>query len=156
MSGAASRNRGARAERAVVAYLRANGWPDARRYLAGDGRQPGDIDAIPGVVIEVKDQARACWPLWIRQAKAEANGRLWTVVRRTRGVPDVGMWAAVVDETRVFPSRTVARYSGSDYVEALSDRSLVYDPKRRVVAIRFGCLVERLKDAGYGWPEDAA
>lgn len=41
---AAERRRGADAERAVVNYLRAAGWPDTRRYLAGDGRQPGDID----------------------------------------------------------------------------------------------------------------
>ena len=55
MNGRANRARGARAEVAVVNWLRDHGYPDARRYLAGDGRQPGDIDAIPGVSIEVKD-----------------------------------------------------------------------------------------------------
>lgn len=94
---AANRRRGADAERAVVAYLRANGWPDARRYLAGDGRQPGDIDAWPGVAIEVKDRAGSSWPSWCAQAVAEAGpNRVPVVVRRTRGVPDVGQW-----ETRV-------------------------------------------------------
>lgn len=93
--GAAERRRGADAERAVVAYLRSVGWPDARRYLAGDGRQPGDIDAIPGVVIEVKDVARSCWPTWCRQALAEAGpDRVAIVVRRERGVADVGRWPA--------------------------------------------------------------
>ena len=48
-SGRANRRRGADAERQVVNYLREHGYPDARRYLAGDSRQPGDIDAIPGV-----------------------------------------------------------------------------------------------------------
>lgn len=62
-SGRANRRRGADAERQVVNYLREHGYPDARRYLAGDSRQPGDIDAIPGVSIEVKDRARSAWPL---------------------------------------------------------------------------------------------
>jgi hypothetical protein len=92
MSGA-ERARGARAEVAVVNWLRANGFVDARRYLAGDGRQPGDIDAIPGVVIEVKDVARSAWPTWCNQALDEAGPeRIAAVVRRTRGVPDVGRW----------------------------------------------------------------
>lgn len=94
---AANRRRGQRAEVAVVNYLRASGWPDARRYLAGDGRQPGDIDAWPGISIEVKDHARSAWPSWCAQAVDEAGpNRIPVVVRRTRGVPDVGRW-----ETRV-------------------------------------------------------
>jgi hypothetical protein len=95
MTGAASRRRGADAERKVVNWLRDNGYPDARRYLAGDGRQPGDIDAIPGVVIEVKDVAASAWPSWCRQAETQAGpDRLPIVVRRTRGVPDVAQWSA--------------------------------------------------------------
>lgn len=91
--GAAERRRGADAERAVVAYLRSVGWPDARRYLAGDGRQPGDIDWHPLIVLEVKDCARSAWPTWCRQAVAQAGpGQVPCVVRRTRGVPDVGQW----------------------------------------------------------------
>ncbi len=95
MSGAANRRRGADAERAVVAWLREHGYPDARRYLAGDGRQPGDIDAIPGVCIEVKDRKQSAWPTWIRQAVLEAGqDRLAVVVRRSRGKPAVGEWEA--------------------------------------------------------------
>lgn len=95
MSGAASRRRGADAERKVVNWLRVNGYPDARRYLAGDGRQPGDIDAIPGVVIEVKDVASSAWPSWCAQAVAQAGpDRMPIVVRRTRGVPDPALWSA--------------------------------------------------------------
>lgn len=78
-------------------WLRANGWPDARRYLAGDGRQPGDLDWHPLVACEVKDRADSAWPAWCRQAAQEARpGMVPMVVRRTRGVPDVGLW-----ETRV-------------------------------------------------------
>ena len=90
---AANRARGARAEVAVVNWLRGHGCPDARRYLAGDGRQPGDIDAIPGVSIEVKDRKQSAWPTWRELALAEAGpNRIAVVVRRTRGVPDVGLW----------------------------------------------------------------
>jgi hypothetical protein len=97
--GRSNRNRGVRAEVQVVNYLRANGYPDARRYLAGDGRQPGDIDAHPLLVIEVKDCAASSWPTWCRQAAAEAPpGTVPVVVRRTRGVTDVGLWECRVEE----------------------------------------------------------
>ena len=94
MNGRANRARGARAEVAVVNWLRDHGYPDARRYLAGDGRQPGDIDAIPGVSIEVKDVAASAWPTWCQQAVDASGGRIPVVVRRTRGVTDVGEWQA--------------------------------------------------------------
>ncbi len=94
---AANRRRGARAEVAVVNYLKANGYPDARRYLAGDGRQPGDVDFHPLVCLEVKDRAESSWPSWCRQAASEARaGMVPVVVRRTRGVTDVGLWGCRV------------------------------------------------------------
>jgi len=90
---AANRKRGQRAEVAVVNYLRSQGWPDARRYLSGDGRQPGDVDWHPLICLEVKDRADSAWPSWCRQAAAEAPaGTVPVVVRRTRGVPYVGQW----------------------------------------------------------------
>ena len=77
----------------VVNFLRSQGWPDARRYLAGDGRQPGDIDWHPLITLEVKDVASSSWPTWCRQAAKEARpGMVPVVVRRVRGVPDVGAW----------------------------------------------------------------
>ena len=102
MTGAANRRRGADAERAVVNYLRANGYPDARRTLAGDGLQPGDIDFAPGIHLEVKDVASSAWPSWRAQAVAECRGRIPIVVRRTRGVPDVGRWAAQIPWASAF------------------------------------------------------
>ena len=94
---AANRRRGADAERAVVNYLRNNGFPNARRFLAGDGRQPGDIDGVPGVCIEVKDVAQSRWPSWRAQLlKQTPEGNVSVLVRRTRGVRDVGMWDAQI------------------------------------------------------------
>lgn len=80
----------------MVAWLRAHGHPDARRYLAGDGKQPGDVDAIPGVTLEVKDQNDYDISGWLRQAVAESRGRIAVVVMHPRGVADVGDWWAVM------------------------------------------------------------
>lgn len=96
---AANRRRGHDAERAVVKWLKANGYPDARTtraMLGHDGATaPGDVWAVPGVVIEVKDVAASAWPSWRKQALTDADGRFVpVVVRRTRGEPDVGMWTA--------------------------------------------------------------
>jgi len=101
VSGAANRRRGADAERMVVNYLRANGYPHARRHLAGDGRQPGDIDGVPFTCIEVKDRKSSSWPGWQRQAQLEAgDNRRAVVVRRTRGNPNVGEWVARWEDPR--------------------------------------------------------
>jgi hypothetical protein len=91
---AANRRRGHDAERAVVLWLRAHGYPDAhttRSQLGHDGfHAPGDVVGPVGLVIEVKDVAASCWPTWCRQARLEAEGRPWVVVRRIRGRGDVG------------------------------------------------------------------
>lgn len=95
---AANRRRGHNAERDVAKHLRRNGWPDActtRAKLGHDGAHaPGDIDFAPGVCLEVKDVAGSSWPSWRAQCVAEAGGRIPVVVRRTRGVTDVGQWEA--------------------------------------------------------------
>lgn len=91
--GRSNRRRGANAERLVVVYLHSQGWPDARRYLSGDGKQPGDLDWHPCIVAEVKDCAESRWPSWQRQAIAQCKeGQAPVVVRRTRGNPDPGRW----------------------------------------------------------------
>lgn len=119
MTGAASRRRGADAERRVVHWLRHNGHPDARRTLAGDGRQPGDISALPGVLVEVKDRTGSSWPAWCRDAQctAERSGlAAVVVVRRIRGVPDVASWPARhTDDHR----RPVDEWTRSTFAAAL-------------------------------------
>ena len=104
--GKMSRDKGARAERAVVAHLRQNGYPDARRYLAGDGRQPGDIDAVPGVSIEVKNASTYTISAWLRQAIDEAGpDRLPVVMMHPKGVAldDVANWWVVMRVSDFLP-----------------------------------------------------
>lgn len=97
--GRAARAKGHRAERAVVAWLRAHGHPDAattRHRLGHDGwHAPGDVIGVPGLVIECKAVAASSWGSWCRQAEEEANGTPWCVVRRQPGVTDVGAWPCV-------------------------------------------------------------
>ena len=95
--GKANRSKGHRAERAVVTYLREQGWPDAmttRRKLGHDGATaPGDIDWHPLVCLEVKDVAKSAWPTWCRQAVAECReGMVPAVVRKTGPLTDPGSW----------------------------------------------------------------
>jgi len=97
VTGKASRDRGANAERAVVNWLRNNGYPDARRHHGADGRAPGDIMGVAGVTIEVKDRASSSFPTWRAQLLAETPaGDTPILVRRTRGVTDVGQWDAEI------------------------------------------------------------
>lgn len=96
------RRKGADAERALIRWLRTNGYPDARRYLAGDGRQPGDIDGVPGVCLDVKNRATLDLPGWLRQLDAEARtGALPFVVVKLRGVTDPGDWALITRVRRL-------------------------------------------------------
>lgn len=96
MNGKGIRAKGQRAEVATVNWLRAHGWPDARRYLAGDGRQPGDIDGIPGVCIDVKDRQAHAFGEWLRQVEKEAGPNLPVVLVKPRGEADPGRWWAVL------------------------------------------------------------
>lgn len=90
---ARSRTRGRRSETMVANYLR-QWWPDARRVLAGDGKQHCDVEFHPLVSLEVKAlAATTAWPTWCRQAAAQAHpGTVPVVVHRTPGVLDVAAW----------------------------------------------------------------
>ena len=120
--GRRNRARGGDAERKVVKAAKAAGFPNARRYGAGDGAQPGDVDLGDRgarLCLEVKDVASSSWPKWLRQAADEAAARdlVPVVVRRTRGLPEAGKWpavlpaAALVDLGGVVPLTRVVRGS---------------------------------------------
>lgn len=114
---AANRRRGADAERRVVRWLRENGYPDARRVLAGDGRQDSDVSFHPLISLEVKDRQASAWPTWCRQAVAQAHpGTVPVVVRRTRGVTDVGLWQVRIP---LSGARAIGLRLGLVYVHAV-------------------------------------
>lgn len=91
MAGSYSRNKGLKAERDLITWLRANGYPQARRYLAGDGKQPGDIEGL-GCCVEVKAGARLRLRQWLRQLDEERDGQPGFLVWREPAHPDPATW----------------------------------------------------------------
>lgn len=91
--------KGRRAELAVAEYLRTAGFPNAeptRRSGWADDR--GDIDGIPGVVVEVKDCKRFELAAWMTEteievASAKATTGVLVVKRRLHSSP--AGWYAV-------------------------------------------------------------
>ena len=91
--------KGDKAERDVAAYLAAHGFPYAERaYGAGRPDDVGDIDGIPGVVVEVKNHTKITIPAWLNELEVEmSNARAvhGAVVAKRRGSTDVGSWYAI-------------------------------------------------------------
>ena len=106
--GNAPRRKGALAEQRVVSWLRSNGFPDARRFLAGDGRQPGDIDGVPGVCLDIKNANRYQLTQWLTQLDEEARaGALPFLVVKLPRITDPGEWA-LITRVRELPRITDA------------------------------------------------
>lgn len=98
MTGAGARRKGSAAERAVVAYLRANGFPSAERRLSGGPDDRGDIAELgPGLVLEVKDRQQAKPSVWADQLQGEmeaADADVGAVIWKRAGITDVSRWHA--------------------------------------------------------------
>jgi hypothetical protein len=91
--------KGSSAERAVVDYLRAHGFPHAERRLAGSSKDRGDIAGMPGVVVEVKNCERTNLAGWLAEAEVgQANDRAdyGVVWHKRRGRGDAGQWYATL------------------------------------------------------------
>jgi len=92
------KRKGNAAERAVVDYLRRQGFTQARRTQAGTRGDIGDVDGVPGFAIEVKNHARLDLAGWVAQMVAEMeqkgveNG---VVIAKKRGTTDPGEWYAI-------------------------------------------------------------
>lgn len=98
--GGMSRRKGAVAERAAVNFLRGRGVPADRTSRGADVHGMGDIDGIPGVVIEVKSAKTPAPLAWLRQLDAEmaaADADTGVIWWKPSGVPmgDVPRWIAV-------------------------------------------------------------
>lgn len=97
--GRAPRDRGARAERAVAAYLRERIWPRAERRQQGAPDDTGDMTGIPlPVIIDVKDHETIKLAAFIDQLLAEqerAGARHGVVFVKRRRRTDPAEWYAV-------------------------------------------------------------
>ena len=86
------KTRGYRTQKVIADYLK-QFW--AYADTAGTGRQGEDILNIPTVSIEVKARADFQPLAWIKQAQANANGKLPMVIMRCNGQgEDVGQYLA--------------------------------------------------------------
>jgi hypothetical protein len=93
------KRKGNSAELAVAKWLREWGWVNAERSRAGWQDDRGDIDGVPGVVVEVKNQKTIDIPGYLAELEVEMeNADAWTgvcIVKR-RGSVDVDDWYAMM------------------------------------------------------------
>ena len=93
------KRKGSAAELAVAKWLRKLGWIHAERSRAGWTDDRGDIDGMPGVCIEVKNEKKIDIPGYLRELEVEiANAQAWTgtVIVKRRGSMNVDDWYAVM------------------------------------------------------------
>ena len=92
------KRKGHAAERAVADWLRKQGF-QADRIQAGTHKDIGDINGLPGVVIEVKDRKAHSWHGYFQQLwRQMANAKAWTgvIIAKRPGVTNVNEWMAVM------------------------------------------------------------
>lgn len=153
--GKSNRRKGAQAERDVVTWLRANGWPGAERAIATGNRSgdrvrldPGDISGTPGLVWQVKDTATFDQPAQRTAALAEteaqrvaAGAEIGLLVRRKRGTTNVAQWEA---------------WLSAHVLSRLLLKLPIHDLDRRgyPVCLPLGIVAYELRRSGYGTPID--
>jgi hypothetical protein len=93
------KRKGSAAELAVAKWLRKLGWIHAERSRCGWSDDRGDIDGLPGIVIEVKAEKKFDLPGYLRELEVEIdNAKAWTgtVIIKRRGSTNVDDWYAVM------------------------------------------------------------
>ena len=91
----AAKRKGSQAERDVVVWLKANGYPYADRRVAGATLDKGDISGVLGVTIEVKNHRRMDLAGWVGELEVEMkNDNAWTgtVIHKRSGKGNVDDW----------------------------------------------------------------
>ena len=90
------KRKGHAAERAVVKWLRTYGFK-ANRVQAGRPDDQGDIEGLPGVVIEVKDRKQHNFEDYFTQLRRQIQAKdAWTgvIILKRRGQTDPADWIA--------------------------------------------------------------
>jgi hypothetical protein len=104
--GKANRRRGAVAERALVTWLRENGFPQAERAVRTgyrvSGRESadlGDVTGMPGIVVQVTDRDDLDQDAVLtrrlsdtERQRAAANADVGLLVQRRRGTTNPSRW----------------------------------------------------------------
>ena len=93
------KRKGSAAELAVAKWLKEWGWLNAERSRAGWQDDRGDIEGVPGVCIEVKNQKQFDIPGWLEELRVEMeNSDAWTgtLIVKRRGSSDVDDWYAIM------------------------------------------------------------
>jgi hypothetical protein len=93
------KRKGSAAELAVAKWLKEWGWMNAERSRAGWQDDRGDIEGVPGVCIEVKNQKQFDIPGWLEELRVEMeNADAWTgtLIVKRRGSMDVDEWYAIM------------------------------------------------------------
>lgn len=91
--------KGTLAERAVVEYLRANGFPDAERRALEGANDRGDIAGLPYTVLEVKNHAALDLAGWLNELMREIdndNAEYGAVIAKRRGHTNPSQWYAIM------------------------------------------------------------
>lgn len=94
-----SKIKGSAFEREIVLYLREQGWEGAERTRAGWQDDRGDIDGVPGVTFECKNQKVLALAQWVDELVVEmqhGNNSVGAVVHKRRGVTDSGNYYATL------------------------------------------------------------
>lgn len=96
-----SKNKGTRAETAVVEYANHSGFPYADRLTLKGVLDRGDVGWCPGIICEVKDDKKFDYPGWLQETavektNAKAEHAFLVVKPRGVGYTRVGMWWSVM------------------------------------------------------------
>ena len=97
--GIAPRRKGSAFECQIVNYLRGAGFPQAAKTLAGASADRGDVQGVPGTVLECKAHRTLDLAGWLAEARHEAaNAGLprFAVIAKKRGVADVAESYAIL------------------------------------------------------------
>jgi Holliday junction resolvase len=101
--GSGPKRRGSAFERDIVAFLQAHGFPYAERsFGAGRPEDVGDVDGLPGFVIEAKAHRSLDLAGWIDEAETErlnARQPFAVVVAKRRNKPTSAAYAVMTLES---------------------------------------------------------
>ena len=93
-----SKQKGTKAETAVVEYLKPTWKAVERRALTGS-QDKGDISGVPNVCLEVKNHKTIKLSEWVDQLETEIKNSKSTtgaVIHKRAGKVDVGKWYATM------------------------------------------------------------